>query len=98
MPYVTSLRLFLEVNSRKKIIKLIVEMIVGEMIPIGTVQHSGFQNLLHYSPWIHHSCRQSLVSAIEAKYDELKLKAMDLVSGSQWRGIFTNECSFFFCF
>eukprot|EP00117_Sycon_ciliatum_P038032 scpid88755/ scgid28336/ len=72
----TALRYFLGVQSSEKIIQLLVEMVVENMLPIATVQHSGFQNLVHYVLASKFSmlCRASLMARTEAKYNELKAR------------------------
>ena len=78
----TSLTSFVSSQSHEKIIKLLVEMLVDDMLPIATVEHKGFRNLISYlAPTFPIPSRTSITARLEAKYDELKAKAVQLLGG-----------------
>ena len=84
----TSLTSFVSSQSHEKIIKLRVEMVVDDMLPIVTVEHKGFRNLISYpAPTFPIPSRRSITARLEAKYDELKAKAVPLLGGDSCQGV-----------
>ena len=84
----TSLTSFVSSQSHEKIIKLLVEMVVDDMLPIATVEHKGFRNLISYlAPTFPIPSWRSITARVEAKYDELKAKAVQLLGGDSCQGV-----------
>ena len=84
----TSLTSFVSSQSHEKIIKLLVEMVVDDMLPIATVEHKGFRNLISYlAPTFPIPSRRSITARLEAKYDELKAKSVQLLGGDSSQGV-----------
>ena len=84
----TSLTSFVSSQSHEKIFKLLVEMVVDDMLPIVTVEHKGFRNLISYlAPTFPIPSRRSITARLEAKYDELKAKAVQLLGGDSCEGV-----------
>ena len=58
------------------------------MLPIATVEHKGFRNLIScLAPTFPIPSRRSITARLEAKYDELKAKAVQLLGGDSCQGV-----------
>lgn len=75
-------------KNGEKITSLIVQMLADDLLPIRTVEHSGFRELLKYlAPTYSIPCRRSITARLGAKYDELIQKAISLFESSDIDGV-----------
>ena len=62
----------------EKVTSLAVNMIVEDILPIATVEHSGFRKLVSFlAPGYTRPVRKSIVLRLEAKRNELTQRAID---------------------
>ena len=71
---------FSAAKPAEEVTKLIVEMIFVDLVPVSTVEHKGFRNLIHFlTPGYTVPARKTIVARLKARYEEVKERAANLL-------------------